>query len=356
MAEQTLPLVRRNVLSGGFDVYGLMHDGQRFHRMPQDVADATNPGVAGNNAHTAGGRVRFTTNSSRIEICVKMPKVTHFVHMPLTGTSGFDLYEDFEDDIGGGSRFLMVFKPEYNMTDGYTSVINLGESRERHFTIYFPTYNGVDSLEIGLDEGATLSGGLKYLPVLPVVFYGSSITQGACSSRPGLCYENRISRRLNIDHVNLGFSGNALGEQVMVDYIAGLKMSAFVLDYDHNAPNAEHLRATHRNFYECVRAAHPDIPIILASRPDFLSLTKSGHNNVLACRSVVQDTFRAAREAGDKNVYYIDGEGFFRGVEADSCTVDGTHPNDLGFMMMADCFGRMLRRALRKGFAANEEA
>lgn len=358
MAQEELHLVRRDVLSGDFDVYGLLHDGKRFLRMPQEVAAAANSGVASNNLHTAGGRVRFTTDSQHIEIRVKMSKITHFNHMPLTGTSGFDLYEDYEEEIGGGSRYLATFKPDYNMTEGYTSVVslgNLGAAHERHFTINFPLYNGVDSLEIGLDEGASLSGGLRYLPVLPVVYYGSSITQGGCASRPGLCYQNRISRRLNIDHVNLGFSGSARGEQVVADYIAGLKMSAFVLDYDHNAPNVEHLRATHKNFYDTVRAKHPEIPIILASRPNFDVLTPETREEVIARRRVVQDTYLAARQAGDKNVYYIDGEGFFRGVEADSCTVDGCHPNDIGFLKMADCFGRILRRALRQGFASSEE-
>lgn len=355
MAENELNLVRRDVLSGGFHVYGLMHDGEQFIRLPVAVAEATNPGVGTHVYHTAGGRVRFTTDSAHIEIRVKMKKITHFNHMPLTGTSGFDLYEDYEAEKGGGSRFLAAFKPDYNMTEGYTSCVSLGERRERHYTINFPLYNGVSSLEIGLDEDATLSDGLRYLPVLPIVYYGSSITQGGCASRPGLSYQAQITRRLNIDHVNLGFSGNARGEQVMADYIAGLKMSAFVMDYDHNSPNAEHLRATHKNLYDTVRAKHPDLPIILASRPDFDSLTPAQHDNVIACRRVVQDTYRAAREAGDKNVYYIDGEGMFRGVDADSCTVDGCHPNDLGFMKMADCFGRILRRALRKGFAPDEE-
>jgi lysophospholipase L1-like esterase len=118
-------------------------------------------------------------------------------------------------------------------------------------------------------------------------------------------------------------------------------MTAFVCDYDHNAPDAEHLEKTHYKMYEKIRAAHPDIPYIIISKPDF----DSNYVTSIPRRNVIFDTYRRARDNGDLNVYYIDGAGIFRGPYEDSCTVDGTHPNDLGFALMADAIEAELKRA-----------
>ena len=136
---------------------------------------------------------------------------------------------------------MKTFVPKVKIADGYESVIDLGETKMRQITINFPLYSAVSSLEIGLQETAVVESPTPYRVETPVVFYGSSITQGGCASRPGNCYTAVLSRRLDFDHVNLGFSGSGKAEQEMADYIAGLDMSVFVYDYDHNAPNLAHL-------------------------------------------------------------------------------------------------------------------
>lgn len=146
-----------------------------------------------------------------------------------------------------------------------------------------------------------------------------------------------------MDVVNLGFSGNAKAEPAIMNYIAGLDMSVFVYDYDHNAPNADFLRETHKPGFDIVRSAQPDLPIILITRPNVA--TNPGQATLR--KNVVIDTYRAARAAGDKNVYYIDGETFFLGKFENECTVDGVHPNDMGFTFMADAIEAVIRRALR---------
>jgi len=324
-----------------FKVYGLYkyRELDVCRRLPEDVANATSKGVAELALDTAGGRIRFSTDSEYVAINVTMPFVSHLPHMPLTGSAGFDLYLDTD----GGSRYFKTFKPDSNITDGYESVLHFGSRKMRNITINFPSYNHVNELLIGLQKDARIGVGAAYLSKLPVVFYGSSITQGACSSRPGLIYENFISRKYELDYINLGFSGNGRAELPIVNYMATLPMLAFVSDYDHNAPSAEYLRETHFRMYEIIRDAHPDIPYIMVSRPDCLVSADSGY----ARKTVIIDSFREARARGDNNVYFIDGEGIFRGPYEDSCTVDGTHPNDLGMAKMAEAIGRMLERALR---------
>ena len=324
-----------------FDVYGLYDYKNQpvFKRLPDEVAKNTNEGVAELYLNTAGGRVRFSTDSQYIAIKVSLKNAAHFSHCSKTGTSGIDMYIDYPD---GNSRYKHLFIPELNMTDGvFESKIKLSSRQMRYFTLNFPSYSGVEDFYVGVSEDAEIGGGLKYKNELPVVFYGSSITQGGCASRPGNIYQNVISRRMGLDYINLGFSGNGRAEDTIVDYMAGLPMCAFVCDYDHNAPNAEHLRATHCNMYKKIRATHPDIPYIMVSRHDF----DCEYDKNIIRRDVIIDTYRYARESGDRNVYYIDGASIYRGPYEDMCTVDMVHPNDLGFALLADAIGAELKRA-----------
>ena len=330
-----------------FAVYGL-YDYQNqpdFKRLPDDVATATSQGVAYLYKNTAGGRVRFATDSRYIAIKAEMPSVAHMNHMAMTGSSAFDIYLD--DPITESTEFCASFRPDFNMESGYESKKDFGSRQMRYVTINFPSYSHVKNLYIGLQEDATLTSGMKYKPLLPVVYYGSSITQGGCASRPGNAYQNVISQRTNLDFINLGFSGNGKGEDVIADYMATLSMSAFVSDYDHNTPNPEHLQATHFKLYQKIREKHPDIPYIMVSKPDF----KPHAQAEIERRNIIMESYFKAREIGDRNVYFVDGEGMFRGPYANMCTVDGTHPTDMGFALMADAIGHELMLALRYAHA-----
>ena len=162
-----------------------------------------------------------------------------------------------------------------------------------------------------------------------------------------MAYTSMVCRRLNADYSNFGFGGSAKGEATMAEYLASLDMCCFVLDYDYNAPNPEHLRATHYPFYKTIRDAHPDLPILMMTRPSFHTYDSRGNLRTEESadrRDVVIDTFRAARAAGDERVWYIDGESFFSGPDETECTVDTVHPTDLGMMKMADnVYQTMLR-------------
>lgn len=334
-----------DVRQAPFEIYGLYGATSEpvFKRLPDEIGQNVNNGVKSLYLDTAGGRVRFSTDSKYVKIKAFMPYVHRFAHMSLLGTSGFDLYVDF-DEPRIESRYQGSFIPSVGMTDGYEAVLTFPDRKMRHLTVNMPPYNHLDALYIGLEDGAALEGGKKYKNTLPVVFYGSSITQGACSSRPGLNYQNIISRRYELDYINLGFSGNAKGEELIARYISELPMSAFVCDYDHNAPNPEHLQNTHKRFYEMIREKNPTLPYLMLSRPDFdVSYRESEQR-----RNVIMDTYRYARASGDKNVYYIDGEGIFRGADENDCTADGKHPNDVGFVKLADSVGAMLNRVMRK--------
>lgn len=317
-----------------FTIYGL-HDPQNepfFTRMPRPVAKSVSHDVEELSAHTSGGRVRFSTDSPYIALRASMSEINHMNHMALTGSTGFDLYLDTEHSY----CFISAFRPPSDIKNGFASYIDIhsaGLPRGMNsYTVNFPLYNRVTAVEIGIEKGSRLEAGLPYAPVSPVIYYGSSITQGGCASRPGTSYQGFLSRWLNIDFINLGFSGSAKGEKEMADYIASLDMSMFVCDYDYNAPSTAHLAKTLYPLYETVRAKHPTVPYLMVSRPDVTRNADTAKERA----AVIKESYEKALKAGDKNVYFLDGFTLFEeGGDPSECTVDGCHPNDLGFYRMA---------------------
>ena len=233
---------------------------------------------------------------------------------------------------------------------GFESILKFPNRASGCITINFPTYSEVSELYVGLQEDASLGEGMKYRDVLPVLYAGSSITQGGCASRAGNAYQAIISRRLNLDFLNFGFSGSFKAEGTMVDYLAKQRMSAFVSDYDHNTPSAEHLQNTHYRMYERIREKNPNLPYIMISRPDVLNNEYSREafydlgNGAIIRRDIIYESYRKAIANGDRNVYFIDGDSFFAGEYQDCATVDCTHPNDYGMVRMADVIGCMIKK------------
>ena len=314
-----------------------------FRRLPPDVAEATSEGVDKLSRESAGGRVRFSTNSPYIAIRAKFRVVGRSLHLTLISSSGFDLYMDGEF----GSRFVKEFRMPYDMVDTYEQLVPLEAEKMRSYTVNFPVHAVVESLEIGLKPEAALAEARPYRNILPVVFYGSSIVHGTAATRPGLTYPAMISRELNIDYKNVGFSGMARGETAIAKWMATLPMSVFVCDYDYNAPSVQHLKDTHFAMYETVRVSQPDVPYIMVTRPDYWArITEQEH--ILQRRDVIMTSYLKAREMGDKNVYFVDGTSFGIAPHQYDVTVDSVHPNDAGFIRMADSIGTVIRHILEK--------
>lgn len=310
-----------NVLSEPFSIHGVFYDGEIFRRVPDDVAKEVSDGVRTLSRHTAGGRVRFKTTSSYIAVYYKgvMWKMPHFA---FSGSCGMDVY--FSNDHVG------TFMPDMQREDGYESIMDFENSDEKQVTINLPLYSEVHELYIGLDENATLERADEYKYTKPIVYYGSSITQGGCASRPGTSYQARISRHFDCDYINLGFSGNARGEDAIADYISSLEMSHFVFDYDHNAPSVAHLEKTHERMFLRIREKHPTLPIIIMPRP----------KNVLSEEEkrrfeIIKSTYLNAKARGDENVYFIDNVSLCALCGSEG-TVDICHPTDFGFASMAN--------------------
>lgn len=324
-----------------FDLYGLSYstDEGGFYRVPESVAITANEGVTVLRRNTAGGRIRFRTDSSLIRLEATYSSLCDMTHMPLTGSSGFVLVEK----ENGVYSHVASMRPEHFETRGFERTEPLKGGKMREYVLYFPLYNDVDSLTLGFDETAKIEHGERYSIEKPVVYYGSSITQGGCASRPDASYQALVSKWNDADFINYGFSGSARAETSMAKFLASIDASAFVMDYDYNAPSPEYLAETHFRFYKTYRARRPETPIVMISKPSI-----EHDANYIRRKEIVKATFDRAREEGDKNVYFIDGSEFFPESERGNCTVDGVHPTDLGFYYMAKRINEVVAPLLKK--------
>lgn len=325
-----------SALDEPFSLHGVFYQDGRFRRMPKNVAETVSASVSRLHTHTAGGRIRFKTDSAYIAIKAVMPQIAKMSHFALTGSAGFDLY------FGNEEIFVKTFAPPYSIENGFESVIKVKHGEMRQYTINFPLYSGISELYIGLEDTASLLPPDPYKIEKPIVFYGSSITQGGCASRPGNSYESRVSRALSAEFINLGFSGSCRAEEEMAHYIKTLDMSAFVYDYDHNSRNPEYLASTHQKFFQLVREAKPELPILILSRPEAVL-----KGSALVSKEIIEKTFTDAKAEGDQNVYFLDGPKLMKLAGTDG-TVDGCHPNDLGFYSMAEAVIAVLKPVLCK--------
>lgn len=336
--EQDLTI--HNARQAPIQLYGLYEPQTPglFRRMPEAVANATSERVRLLHANTTGARIRFSTDSTYIAVGAVYPPM----EFPSARTAAFCGAGAFCFDLFVDGMHERVLWPEtlaqhgsvmrFELPNGqYEAGISFGEKKLRQITLCFPSFANINDVFIGITKDAILQSGEPYINKKPVVFYGSSITQGACASRSGNIYQNLLSRKLNFDYINLGFARGCKAEDAIIDYLCQLDMCMLVFDYDHNAPTVEYLEETHLPALKKLRAAHPDIPIILLSKPN----VHAGIEDALARVSIIEDSFRYLQAEGSGPVYLINGQDIFHSHDSEMMTIDGTHPTDLGFHCMA---------------------
>ena len=311
-------------------------------RLPDYVSTATgNRGLPSLARMTAGGRLRFVTDSDYISIKAALPLYLPMSHMSITGSHGFSVY------VNGihKNRYSPVFQD-------FTEALRKGENEKVFFAerkrvgtvreyktveIYFPLYGGVSELFIGIEPGTTIRKAAPYKNTKPLLFYGSSITQGACVSRPGNDYISILARKLDSDYINLGFSGNGNAEDAMIDHIASIDASLYAFDYNMYAHCKDRVLPPHFSIYERIRAKRPDALILLMDKPG------CDYSPYPEREAIIRATYEKAIALGDKRVCYIPAKDLLGNSERDCCMVDTNHPNDLGAMRIADAIYSVLK-------------
>jgi hypothetical protein len=321
-------------------VYGLPwfeEDKPELRRLPARLKETLPPPVWALAQQPSGGRIRFRTDSTKIAIVARNPDTQTMHHMTTVGQSGFDLYVDGEyinsawPDAGG--RIVKEW--------------GTGTKREmRDITIYLPLYKAVTIEKIVLEKEAKLEPPAPFALSKPVVYYGSSITQGGCAENTGMSCQAIVSRWLNVDFVNLGFSGKGLGEPAVAQAIAEIDAACFVLDYWAN-PTPEVYEETLPGFVNILRAKHPKTPILIPG-PYYLpseAVSAESRERQQRKRRIALEFVEARRKSGDEFVEYVDGFEMLSREHADGL-VDGVHANSLGFYFCAKGLEPHLRRSL----------
>jgi len=333
--------------ASAFPVYGKVSDATntRFQRLPADLEGVSRDAVWHLGTQSAGLYIRFRSNSTAVHARWTSTYGNWMPNMNPTGVRGLDLYIL----VDGVWRPAGVGRPSQEKTTTDCMVKNM-TPEWREYMLYLSLYDGVDSLEIGVDEGASLEQPLAATPRTerPVVMYGTSILQGCSASRPGMAHTNMISRALDREVFNLGFSGNALLDLEIAHLMASVPDPAvYVLDYAPNA-YAPLIKEHGEEFFRILRDAHPDVPVIFIEDVIFPhTLFDSAIRKEVEDKNFEQKAlFKRLKKQGEKQIYYIPAA---KMTEPDGeSTADTIHLTDLGMQRYVDLVLPVIRKALRK--------
>ena len=328
-----------------FPVYGKVaaQTSARYERLPSELLGVSRDPVWYLGRHSAGLYIRFRSNSTSIHARWESTFNNSMTHMTDTGTKGLDLYTL----VDGEWRHVCSAQPQGKTSE--RRIIADMDPIEREYMLYLSLYDGVMALEIGVDEGALLD-----LPKVdsprsdkPIVMYGTSILQGGCANRPGMAHTNILSRRLDREVINLGFSGNALLDMEIARLMASVEDPAlFVLDYAPNA-YADMIDENGEKFFRVIRDAHPDVPVIFIEDVIFPHTAYDNRikEEVTLKNQAQKRLYKRLRKSGERKIYYISADGMI-GNDGEA-TVDGIHFTDLGMMRYVDHVLPTIKKALR---------
>lgn len=313
-----------------------------YDRLPAEAEGVVREPVWSLSLNSAGMRYRFVTNATTIygRWKVRRPNLA-LPHMPATGVSGLDLYV-----LDNGQwRWVGAGRPdkqenEKPMVSGLTK-------QKREFMLYLPLYNGIERVEVGLPDGATWEPAPdRYANRKPIVFYGTSITQGGCASRPGMVHTSIIGRAIDWPTINLGFSGNGKTEPEMAKLLAQLDPAVYIIE---SLPNLTPSEALERldPFLKILRTARPATPIVLVENVMYTdsAFVAARRTKVIEINTHLRSVFDRMIASGDKHLHYVAASQLYGGDGED--TVDGAHATDLGFLRMATGMLPAIRAALQ---------
>ena len=307
-----------------------------YDRLPVSYKEIVRTPVWNLSKSSAGISIRFSTNTSNLKIKWEVLNNFSMDHMPDTGIKGVDLYYR----NGQEWQYLNTGRPK-GLINEYTLIENMKEEM-REFKIFLPLYDGIKNIEIGIDSTSNIIKPTKNKRK-PIIFYGTSITQGGCASRPGMAHTNIISRKLDIDVVNFGFSGNGRMEQPIAEIISSVEPSLYIIECMPNMIKPELITERTIPLVNTIREKNPNTPIIfvdLFKSPITILNIKAKSENI-AMDNALKAEFEKMIKNGYKNIYLIETPKL-----ADSDhegTVDGIHFTDLGFLRYADFLISQLR-------------
>tara|TARA_B110000881_G_scaffold175118_1_gene159756 strand:- start:6 stop:1103 length:1098 start_codon:yes stop_codon:yes gene_type:complete len=301
----------------------------RYDRLPFSYKNIVRDSLWELSKASAGMSIRFFSNSKSISVKWTLLNDFKMNHMAETGIKGVDLYFKNKDNW----QYLNTGRPEGIKNE--SSLIDNMSTEMREFKIFLPLYDGISNIEVGIDSKSIIEKPVRN-GNKPIIFYGTSITQGGCASRPGMAHTNIISRKLNIDCINFGFSGNGRMEQSIAKLISDLDPLFYVIECMPNMINAENITNKTIPLVNTIRDKNPETPIILVE--NFISepsvLDKKGKEWIEKMNRALKNEYEKMIENGYNNLFYVNSKNA-TGNDHEA-TVDGVHFTDLGFLRYAD--------------------
>ena len=301
----------------------------RYDRLPASYKNIVREEVWELSKSSAGLSIRFITNSSIIKIKWEILNDLKMDHMPETGIKGVDLYFRNKDNW----QYLNTGRPKGKLNE-YTLVENMSVE-EREYKVYLPLYDGVKNIEIGIDSSSFIIVPERNLEK-PIIFYGTSITQGACASRPGMAHTNIINRKLDRDILNFGFSGNGRMEEPIAKLISEFDAKIYVIECMPNMRSPQNITERTIPLIDTIREKNPNTPIILVDlfKYTFSVLNDKRLEKRKRMNNALKIEYQKMIDNGYDNLFYFESLKAL-GVDQEG-TVDGVHFTDLGFMRYAD--------------------
>ena len=312
-----------------------------YDRLPISYKEKVREPVWDLSKASAGITVRFHSNSTSINLKWTVLNDFDMPHMAATGIKGIDLYTKYNNKwryvtTAGALVGLKTYQnksiPADNINE-YELIKNM-TPEFREYKLFLPLYDGVTKLEVGIDSTASIE---KASPstVKPIVFYGTSITQGGCASRPGMAHTNIISRKLDVDCINYGFSGNGRMETPIVELISEIDARFYVIECLQNM-DSEQVSERVKPLVDIIRTKHPHTPIVLVENMMYTTafLDHTEETRLIQENAALKNEYDKIIKSGTPNIFYIkDNKDFLVDNEG---TVDGVHLTDLGFLRYAD--------------------
>ncbi len=318
---QTNDLKAISIYNDNITINGLpfLSKGDNLNRLPKEMKNKISPILWELGTQPSGGRIRFKTNSKTIAIVAESSSFIPY-HMTSIMKNGLDIYIN---NVYSGSAW-----PDSN--GKIKKQFQLEDDNIKNITIYLPLYASIKIGKLYVEKNAGISKANDLLKIDPIIYYGSSITQGASASNPGLSYEAIISRKTKIDFINFGFSANGLGDIKMAELISSLDSSLIVLDYWAN-PTSQQYKKSLPQFVDTIRRKRKNIPILIITPFYSVGLKKQQ----IEKKKIVSSFIHDRKESGDKHIYMLDGTKMLS-KENSFGLVDGLHLNSLGFWFSAN--------------------
>lgn len=326
-----------------FTVIGKYHEEKNYARFPQRYQSSLRESVWNLGQHSAGVAIRFRTNATTLIVRCTVLNDAGMSHMPATGVKGVDLYAHNGKDWQYVKTGIPRGKEnEYTLLSG-------GDGTPREYLLNLPLYDGVESLEIGVNSAAVISRPIErfLLDKKPVVYYGTSIAQGGCASRPGLAFTNILARRFDRSFINFGFSGNGTIETSVGEAMCEVDAALFVIDCNPNT-KAELIYERTVALVQMLKKQRPSVPVLLVegfmNEANYFDAAPGGNQNIMDKREALARALKTLKKSGVKDLFYLKGDGLI-GDDHEG-TVDGIHPNDVGMMRMAEALAPVIEKIL----------